>query len=110
MAKRGKERQLNLLFEIDRITEVFTLFEPELIKWHKFEDTNKTYGHEYYWWKSRYGEWIQENRSVWGFERTHAYDILFPRIWERYEEKFRRGKALGVPKEALEAYEENSQK
>jgi hypothetical protein len=101
--KRGIQKQLTLPFDADVVSSIFVLFEPEISKWHTFQDkAGCTGGNDYYWWSSRWNDWIQEQREQWSVEKYLNTYQLFPRIWERFEEKFTRIGARGVPNSALE--------
>ena len=102
--KRGFQKQMSLPFDADLTDEVFRLFEPELRKWHEFENKHKSFGHEYYWWSSRFYDWLEENQKIKVEKKLINYPV-FPRIWERYEMKITRHNwASGVPNKALELY------
>lgn len=100
MVKRKFVQQLQLPFDLDIVEQTFGEFKPMLAKWHEFIKKNGYGNGEYFWWRSRYSEWIQELRSQGiGFEVYHEKDKLFPRIWERFEKEFT-GRCLGVPSDA----------
>lgn len=107
MPKRGIKSQLFLPFQKSRVDEIFDQWRPKVENWHRFQDTptkfsSKQGGNCFYWWKSRYSEWIQEMRPKWSIEIYIETDKLFPLIWESYEEFMTRSKAIGIPNAALE--------
>lgn len=102
MPKKIIIKQFALPFDADIVQEVWDEWKTEVEKWHEFEKKNKSFGHEFFWWRSRYSEWIHEMRPKWTVAERIEKDKLFPRVWERYGEEISGSPIIGVPKEAYE--------
>lgn len=103
MSKRGIKKQLDLIFEDDRISDIFADLQPLIKKCHKLQDAKKsTSGNCFYWWRNRYSEYIQEIRAKLTTDEYIKTDKLFPQIWQKYESEFTRRPAKGVPNAAYE--------
>ena len=103
MARRGIEKQLSLPFEAVRVQSVFDGFKPDIEKCHRLQDEPaSTSGNEFYWWQSRFGEWLQIKRSGWSRGEYLEIGKPFPSVWESFERFMTRSKPMGVPRAALE--------
>lgn len=101
--KRGFKKQISLPFFLDTVEDIFLKFQNDVENWHKFQSKHKSAGNDYYWWSSRFGEWMQEYRQQISTETYLAIYQIFPRIWEKHETFFTRNpSARGVPNSALE--------
>lgn len=83
----------------ERVSRFFELFRPELAKLHRLQDaTRSTCGNEYFWWRSRWGDWLETRRGSWNFERVREVDLSFKAVWLAFERTMTRaGGAMGVP-------------
>lgn len=112
MFKRSKkvEIQPNLFAEQLTLEEMenkrtaaiaFELFCPNIPKWHQLQDApNSTSGNCYFWWQSRYSEWLHE--KIKEFERRSKFDKAFRDVWLDYETRMTRSPvAFGLPDKAI---------
>ena len=75
----------------------FELFAPQIPKWHQLQDTGSAIGNCFFWWRSRYGEWLHDENFE--FERRHKIDKSFPDVWVHYEKEMTRNNYFkGLPK------------
>lgn len=100
MPKKIIIKQFALPFDADIVQEVWELWQVQVEKWHKFQKQNRFAGNEFFWWRSRYSEWIQEMRPRWTTAEYLEKDKLFPRLWEKHGEEMQGSPISGVPKEA----------
>ena len=102
MPKKIIIKQFDLPFDADIVLEVWEQFEPKVKTWHKFQKTSKSAGNCFFWWRSRYSEFIEEIHSKWTVDERIKRGKLFPRIWETYGKEMSGVEIVGVPKEAYE--------
>jgi hypothetical protein len=102
MPKKTIIRQFALPFDADIVAEIWELFAPEVKKWHKFQKLNSSAGNDFFWWQSRFSEFIQEHRENWSINEYLERSKLFSRIWVNYGEIMRGSPILGVSAEFYE--------